>query len=154
MSNWNYWMWQRTPLSEIHWRCLQKQTRWTQREECKTSSCLPSCKLNPTQIGVLFVSLKKYIGCSDSPAEVYSLYLIPPKQQQPTATCWLSLKPSGHNTLSKTIACLSKAAGISGFKTNHSLRATAASSLYQHGTRQTTRNGKNWTLKHGRSEEL
>ena len=38
-----------------------------------------------------------------------------------------------HNTLTKTITRLCKSAGIEGFKTNHSLRATAATRLYESG---------------------
>ncbi len=46
---------------------------------------------------------------------------------------WYTSKPLGHNTLSKTICRLCKTAGIEGFKTNHSLRATAATRLYELG---------------------
>ena len=51
----------------------------------------------------------------------------------PTDKCWYSKLPVGHNTLSKTVARLCTSAGISGFKTNHSLRATAATRLFQKG---------------------
>ena len=53
--------------------------------------------------------------------------------QNPTASCWFSNKPLGHHTLTTTIAHLCKEAGITGFKTNHSLRATTATRLYQLG---------------------
>lgn len=52
---------------------------------------------------------------------------------QPTPSCWYSNKPLGHSTLSKTVARLCQEAGISGYKTNHLLRATAATRLYQSG---------------------
>ena len=39
----------------------------------------------------------------------------------PTTDCWYSIRPLGHQTLGKTIACLCKKAGITWFKTNHSL---------------------------------
>ena len=47
---------------------------------------------------------------------------------KPTESCWFSTIPLGHNTLQSTIhvARMCNAAGISGLKTNHSLRATAA----------------------------
>ena len=48
-------------------------------------------------------------------------------------SCWFSTIPLRHNTLHSTIARMCNAAGISGFKTNHSLRATAATRLYQSG---------------------
>lgn len=41
--------------------------------------------------------------------------------------------PVGHNTLSKTVKRLCASAGISGFKTNHSLRVTNATRLFQSG---------------------
>ena len=47
--------------------------------------------------------------------------------------CWYSPRPIGHDTLSKTLPRLCKSAGIQGFKTNHSLRATAATRLYRSG---------------------
>ena len=53
--------------------------------------------------------------------------------QKPTPDCWYSTRPLGHHSLGKTVARLCKAAGITGFKTNHSLRATAATRLYQSG---------------------
>ena len=58
---------------------------------------------------------------------ICSLYLNQPRKK------WFSNKPLGHQTLSTTVARLCKSAGISGFKTNHSLRATAATRLYQSG---------------------
>ena len=51
----------------------------------------------------------------------------------PTETCWFSTIPLGHNTLQSTVVRICNAAGIGGFKTNHSLRATAATRLYQLG---------------------
>ena len=50
-----------------------------------------------------------------------------------TTSCWYSRKPLGHNTLSKTVTRICKAAGIEGYKTNHSLRATSTSRLYHSG---------------------
>ena len=80
-----------------------------------------------------FVRLfKKYIKlCPDSPDEINSFYLQP--ATNPTMDLWYTRKPLGHNTLTKTISRLCTAAGIEGFKTNHSLRATTATRLYQHG---------------------
>ena len=50
-----------------------------------------------------------------------------------TSTCWYSKIPLGHTTLSLTIDCLCKFAGIKGYYTNHSLRTTITSRLYQCG---------------------
>ena len=46
---------------------------------------------------------------------------------------WYTHTPVGHNTLNGTISRICRAAGISGFKTNHSLRVTTATRLFQSG---------------------
>ncbi len=72
---------------------------------------------------------KKYTSlCPDSAT---AFYLQP--ANKPTEAVWYTSKPLGHNTLSKTICRLCKTSGIEGFKTNHSLRATAATRLYELG---------------------
>ena len=53
--------------------------------------------------------------------------------KKPTADCWFSRTPIGHNTLKNYVGNMCKKAGIPGFKTNHSLRATAATRLYLNG---------------------
>ena len=50
-----------------------------------------------------------------------------------TETCWYSVSPVGHTTLAGMVARMCRSAGIAGYKTNHSLRATAATRLYQAG---------------------
>ena len=65
------------------------------------------------------------------PSDATSFYLQPARN--PSAACWYSNNPLGHNPLSTTVAKLCKEAGITGFKTNHSLRATATSRLYHSG---------------------
>ena len=65
----------------------------------------------------------------------------PPKQcllfettKKPNAAgFWYSTQPIGHSKLDGTATKMCKAAGIGGFKTNHSFRATAATRLYQAG---------------------
>jgi hypothetical protein len=52
----------------------------------------------------------------------HALYLTPLKN--PTSDCWFSCVPVGHNALSDTILHLMREAGIEGYFTNHSLRAT------------------------------
>lgn len=77
-----------------------------------------------------FVNLSKLYNSkcpSDRPKDAF--YLKPLKH--PTDTCWYSSQPIGHCTLAGTVARLCKAAGIQGYKTNHSLRATTATRLYQ-----------------------
>ena len=65
----------------------------------------------------------------DRPAATF--YLQP--SRHPTPTCWFSSRPLGHFSVGKTISRMCTEAGISGYKTNHSLRATAATRLYQSG---------------------
>ena len=62
----------------------------------------------------------------------HDAFYLQPKQVA-TDGCWFSIRPLGHNSLGKTVACLCKSAGISGFKTNRSLRATTATRLHQSG---------------------
>lgn len=57
-------------------------------------------------------------------------YLLPAKT--PTHI-WFSSRPIGKNQLSKFLADMCKTAGVQGKKTNHSLRATCATRLYQSG---------------------
>ena len=75
-----------------------------------------------------FVQLfKRYTELCPKDAPHHSFYLRP--AQTPSADCWYSRVPLGHNALSKTVARMCKLAGIHGHKTNHSLRATATSRL-------------------------
>jgi hypothetical protein len=46
---------------------------------------------------------------------------------------WYSRKPVGHNKLASTVKRLCTEVGVSGYKTNHSLRRTAATRLFQAG---------------------
>lgn len=52
---------------------------------------------------------------------------------KPKPDVWYQKSPVGHNTLSGTIPCLFKAAGIAGHFSNHSLRATSATRLFEAG---------------------
>ena len=46
---------------------------------------------------------------------------------------WHSRKPVGHNKLASTVKKLCSQVGVDGYKTNHSLRRTAATRLFQAG---------------------
>lgn len=63
-----------------------------------------------------------------------AFYLTPLKK--PKGDVWYSNVPVGHNTLAKTVKRLCERAGISGFKTNHSLRVTSATRLFQSGVEE------------------
>ena len=79
-----------------------------------------------------FVRLfKKYHQLCPPDAPPHAFYLQP--CHQPTSTCWFSKRPLGHTTLGKTVGRICKSAGITGYKTNHSLHATTTTRLYQSG---------------------
>ena len=52
---------------------------------------------------------------------------------KPREDIWYTCTPVGHNLLSKTIPRLFKEAGVEGNYTNHSLRATSATRLFDAG---------------------
>ena len=52
--------------------------------------------------------------------------------QQPTKDQWCSTTPVGHTKLEKTVGRMCKSAGILGYYTNQSLKATAATRLHHH----------------------
>ena len=79
-----------------------------------------------------FVQLyKKY--CSHRPADVIgdTFYLSP--LSKPKGVVWYKNQPIGVHTLATTVKRLCEKAGIEGYKTNHSLRVTTATQLYQSG---------------------
>ena len=61
-----------------------------------------------------------------------NFYLTPLKKPRDDGV-WYCITPIGHNLLSQTVKRLCQVAGISGFKTNHSLRVTSATRLFQSG---------------------
>ena len=70
----------------------------------------------------------KYSALSPREHPNGALYLTPLKN--PKRDCWYSHVPTGHNELSETIPRLMRDAGIPGYLTNHSLRATATTRMY------------------------
>ena len=85
---------------------------------------------NPTNPDRCFVRLfKLYQSLLPQNRPSDSFYFHPLKD--PKEGCWFTAKPIGHNLLQGTVARLCTEAGISGFRTNHSLRATTETRLYQ-----------------------
>ena len=76
-----------------------------------------------------FVRLYK-LYCSKCPINrpENAFYLTPLRKF--TEECWYSREPVGHNPLGSTVKRLCESAGITGYKTNHSLRVTAATRLF------------------------
>ena len=62
----------------------------------------------------------------------------------PKSTCWYSIVPVGHKKLASTVKRLCEQAGISGYGTSHSLRATAAIRMYDMGIDERLICERNW----------
>ena len=56
-----------------------------------------------------------------------------PLQKWSSSGVWFSKQPIGHNKFHTMMSTICSAAGIGGYKTNHSLRATSATRLYHQG---------------------
>ena len=84
---------------------------------------------NPDRCLVELFKLYQSLCPSDRPKDAF--YLQP--LDKPTPPCWYSCKPIGHHKLEGTVARLCSEGGIPGLHTNHSLRATAATHLYNAG---------------------
>ncbi|XP_065185828.1 uncharacterized protein KIAA1958-like [Sycon ciliatum] len=88
-------------------------------------SCQPRC---PVAI------FKKYVA--KRPSEAQAFYLKP--LQKPTEQTWFGNVPLGKNTLRCMVADICSRGGLSGFFTNHSLRRTCATQLYDNGVDEQT----------------
>ena len=75
-----------------------------------------------------------YMSYQPSVAKSNAFYLTPLKK--PKGNVWYGKTPIGHNTLNTTVSRICKAAVITGFKTNHSLRVTTATRLFQKGVEE------------------
>ena len=84
---------------------------------------------NPERCFVRMFKLYLSLCPPDCPDGAF--YLGPLKN--PTKSCWYSAVPVGRNKLAKAVAKMCEDGGIEGYKTNHSLRATAATRLYASG---------------------
>ena len=83
----------------------------------------------PSRCPVRLFRLYNSLCPKDRPENAF--YLQPLKK--PKQDCWFATKPLGHNPLDNMVKEMCKAAGITGYKTNHSLRATTATRLFQAG---------------------
>ena len=68
----------------------------------------------------------------------------PKKDVKLESNIWYTKIPFGKNTLRNVVANLCKEAEIGGYKTNHSLRATACSLGLTMGVPDKINYGKNW----------
>ena len=83
----------------------------------------------PERCFVRLFKMYKQLCPPDAPQHAFSLQ----PSRTPTSKCWYTNRPLGHTTLGKTVTRLCHSAGITGFKTNHSLRATSTTRLYESG---------------------
>ena len=79
-----------------------------------------------------FVRLFKFYNSVCPPDRPDNAFYLKPLSSA-TNGCWFSRQPMGHNLLSNMVHKMCLRAGVSGYKTNHSLRATTASRLYHEG---------------------
>ena len=75
--------------------------------------------------------VEKYMNLLPLEGKKANFYLQSLKKIKPN--CWYSIVPVGINSLRKVVASLLKDAGLDGFFTNHSLRRTCATCLFQAG---------------------
>ena len=80
-----------------------------------------------------FIRLYKLYQSKCPPNRPNNAFYLRPLKKPNAAGFWYSTQPIGHSKLDGTATKMCKAAGIGGFKTNHSFRATAATRLYQAG---------------------
>lgn len=74
---------------------------------------------------------KKYVSLCPPASDKDGFYRR--ELSNPTATVWYSKQVVGQHLLQTMVSKMCVEAGITGYRTNHSLRATAASRLYQRG---------------------
>ena len=86
-------------------------------------------KENSTRCVIRLYNKYMSLRPSNAPCDVF--YLQPLKFPKPS--CWYQPKPVGHNPLAQTVKRLCSQVGIDGYFTNHSLRRTCATRLYQKG---------------------
>ena len=79
---------------------------------------------------------KKYMSFRpvDAPPDAFCLQPV----AKPSPDQWYLSRPVGHNTLNETVKRLCDKAGEKGHYTNHSLRRTCATCLFQHGVDEQT----------------
>ncbi len=78
----------------------------------------------------------KYIMLLPSNPKSNALYKYSMVKNRRSAACWYVDKPVGINSLSKTVSRLMKEGGFDGRYTNHSLRVSAATRMFQSGIKE------------------
>ncbi len=78
----------------------------------------------------------KYTSLLPVDSRSEALYKYPLSNKKLTGKTWYADKPVGVNSLKKIVGTLAKEAGLVGHFTNHSLRATAATQMYNGGVNE------------------
>lgn len=122
-----YWWW-RVCFSPLHRKHIKKQSGRPFSSQSQAQECYLLWKqIKPTSFVRIFQLYLKH-----RPADCDDVFYLTPLKR-PKGDMWYSIMSIGHNTLPKTVARLCRDAGISGFKTNHSLRVTTATRLFHSG---------------------
>lgn len=74
---------------------------------------------------------EKYISKCPDPAKCSAFYLRP--LAKPTTDLWYAAQPLGRHKLATVVSTLCNQGGLDGYRTNHSLRTSAATRLYHAG---------------------
>ena len=86
---------------------------------------------NPSRCFVRLFQM--YISKLPKECPQHAFYFKPLQKWSSSGMAWFSKQPIGHNKLHTMISSICTTAGIGGYKTNHSLRATSATRLYHEG---------------------
>lgn len=112
--------------------CCTQRTSLRIARGCKCKPKMVTHYANLDNPSRCFVRIfKRYNNLCPPDRPHNAFYLSPLKQ--PTHDRWFSCVPVGRNKLASVVSTMCKLAGIGGYKTNHSLRATAATWLYSSG---------------------
>jgi hypothetical protein len=76
--------------------------------------------------------VKTYIGRCHEEGMIKGFYLRPLEKFK-DKSIWFSAMPLGHNKMNSMVKCMMSKAGVKGYFTNHFLRATTVSRLFQEG---------------------
>ena len=87
---------------------------------------------NPSRCGVRLYQKYKLLRPRDAPIDVFYFKPFP----KPRPGCWYYNRPIGHNVLRDTVNKLCSSIGAEGYFTNHSLRRTCATRLFQKGVEE------------------
>ena len=119
-------------LEYIEWGSKNNTGGLRDRKNCNKSVKIFPNDENPQRCVIRLY--QKYISLRPENAPSDVLYLQP--LHKPRPECWYQSKAVGHNSLTATVKKIIDQLGISGYYTNHSLRRTCVTRLYQSGAEE------------------